>query len=427
MYIRNRFYFISIEKFISRNIKLLLILFLVFIFIPSAYSQERVVITTYNLLNYPENFSVRNPEFKKIIDEIDPDILVVQEMISNLGVGIFLVEVLNPSYKSGRFIDGPDTDNAIYYKDSLFTLFGIDSIISSPRWITRYRLYHNFTGDTLIIYSAHFKAGNLPSDQSTRTTEASILRFHTDQLTPGKFFMLVGDLNLYTSAEQAYQNLLDQTNSGYFIDPINAPGNWHDNVQLAYTHTQSPRVSNPHPPEGSLGGMDDRFDFILISQAIKNAGGIDYVEGTYKAFANDGVRCCNQPINNPPNQLVNQEVADALVNASDHLPVVASFNFGVLSNTDEILTYEMNFELFQNYPNPFNPVTTIKYAVGSRQFVSLKVYDILGREVVTLLNEEKEPGIYEVEFDGVNLSSGVYIYRLTASEYSASKKLSIIK
>lgn len=70
------------------------------------------------------------------------------------------------------------------------------------------------------------------------------------------------------------------------------------------------------------------------------------------------------------------------------------------------------YELEQNYPNPFNPSTRIKYAISSKQFVSLKVYDILGRELATLVNEEESAGSYEVEFNAPYLSSGVYFYQL---------------
>ncbi len=63
-----------------------------------------------------------------------------------------------------------------------------------------------------------------------------------------------------------------------------------------------------------------------------------------------------------------------------------------------------DFHLSQNYPNPFNPTTSLQYAIGSRQFVTLKVYDFLGREVATLVNEEKPAGEYEVEFNGANLA-----------------------
>jgi len=89
------------------------------------------------------------------------------------------------------------------------------------------------------------------------------------------------------------------------------------------------------------------------------------------------------------------------------------------------------YTLNQNYPNPFNPTTKIKFTihVGTQRAVSiqLKVYDILGKEVALLLNEEKEPGVYEVDFDGSKLSGGVYLYRLTAGEFSDTKKLILIK
>lgn len=81
------------------------------------------------------------------------------------------------------------------------------------------------------------------------------------------------------------------------------------------------------------------------------------------------------------------------------------------------------FKLHQNHPNPFNPSTKIKYAIGSRQYATLKIYDILGKEIVTLLNEEKEAGEYEVEFDAskYNLSSGVYFCELKLKQGFSSK------
>lgn len=87
----------------------------------------------------------------------------------------------------------------------------------------------------------------------------------------------------------------------------------------------------------------------------------------------------------------------------------------------------LEFSLEQNYPNPFNPVTIINYQLPINNFVSLKVYDTLGEEVTILVNEKKPAGSYEVKFDGSNLPSGVYIYRLTAGNYSASKKLILLK
>ncbi|MBK9097619.1 MAG: T9SS type A sorting domain-containing protein [bacterium] len=93
------------------------------------------------------------------------------------------------------------------------------------------------------------------------------------------------------------------------------------------------------------------------------------------------------------------------------------------------------FVLYQNYPNPFNPSTTIKFTVTSviasgakqSQFVTLKVYDIIGSEVATLVNEEKQPGVYEVEFDASSLASGMYLYKLQAGTYVQIKKMVLMK
>jgi len=98
--------------------------------------------------------------------------------------------------------------------------------------------------------------------------------------------------------------------------------------------------------------------------------------------------------------------------------------------TEDDLTPE-KFILSQNYPNPFNPVTTINYSISIPGFVTLKVYDILGKEVATLVNEEKLSGSYKVKFSasggGSNLASGIYIYRLTAGKFADSKKLILLK
>jgi len=85
------------------------------------------------------------------------------------------------------------------------------------------------------------------------------------------------------------------------------------------------------------------------------------------------------------------------------------------------------YDLAQNYPNPFNPSTTIKYQLPKDGIVTLKVYDILGSEVATLVNEQKTAGRYEVSFDASKLASGVYIYKLQSGEYISSRKMMLLK
>jgi hypothetical protein len=91
------------------------------------------------------------------------------------------------------------------------------------------------------------------------------------------------------------------------------------------------------------------------------------------------------------------------------------------------LTVPFVFSLEQNYPNPFNPSTTISYQVPEKEFVTLKVYNVLGKEVTTLVSEEKAVGKYEVKFDASSLTSGIYFYRLQAGSFVETKKMILIK
>jgi hypothetical protein len=116
-------------------------------------------------------------------------------------------------------------------------------------------------------------------------------------------------------------------------------------------------------------------------------------------------------------------------NTNDHSNWSATWRF----RTARITSVEQNnavvkqFELSQNYPNPFNPTTRIHYSVVGNQNVTLKVYDVLGREVATLVNERKAPGTYDVSFNAGALPSGVYFYRLKAGSFTSTKKLMLLK
>jgi len=103
-----------------------------------------------------------------------------------------------------------------------------------------------------------------------------------------------------------------------------------------------------------------------------------------------------------------------------------SINFSKFNKTNNGLV-KYDFELDQNYPNPFNPSTTINYTIKTAGQVTLKVYDMLGTEVASLVNARKEPGNYSVAFNATNIPSGIYVYRLTADKFVETKKLILLK
>jgi len=108
--------------------------------------------------------------------------------------------------------------------------------------------------------------------------------------------------------------------------------------------------------------------------------------------------------------------------------IINGVQYGVIL---EVENHEKNipseFHLLQNYPNPFNPATTISYSLPTTSFVTLKVYDVIGNEIATLVNEEKSRGIYKIEFNASNITSGIYFYRITTNEFTQTKKMIILK
>jgi len=120
---------------------------------------------------------------------------------------------------------------------------------------------------------------------------------------------------------------------------------------------------------------------------------------------------------------------DSSLNRSAQSTVIGPFKAGVHVNGVESngSSLPTEFVLAQNYPNPFNPSTVINYQLPMTNHVTLKVYDAIGREVATLVNEVKEAGTYSATFDGSKLSSGIYFYTLKAENFTAVKKLLLMK
>ncbi len=106
---------------------------------------------------------------------------------------------------------------------------------------------------------------------------------------------------------------------------------------------------------------------------------------------------------------------------------IGEFNIGVVSAGEPNNEIPSEYSIEQNYPNPFNPTTTIRYSIPENGFVILKIYNAIGKEMAVLVNETKEAGNYNLQFDASLLPSGVYFYQLKASSFVETKKMVLLK
>ena len=334
------------------KIKKLLLFFLLLPFIGFSQNQEVSTFVSYNTLNYRNETSFctnnnNNPiakegYMKTIFGYLKPDLVACNEVGSNASNAAKILDrCLNVNGETKYVMapfnvsSGSSLANAFYYNGEMFALKSNDQVTKEingttniVRLIDVFTLYYKdanlpLNSDTtfLTIFIAHFKAGNSSANAGQRGRAAEAVMQYIEDNNITNNFIISGDFNTYKSSEDAIQNLINPTNSQeVFFDPINKLGNWNNNAAFADVHTQSTHFSSNGCASG--GGLDDRFDWVMISQAIKNNDNrIEYVKNSYQAVANDGLHF-NQSINNPANNSVPANVLDAIFNGSDHLPVV---------------------------------------------------------------------------------------------------------
>jgi endonuclease/exonuclease/phosphatase family metal-dependent hydrolase len=286
---------------------------------------EALRFMTYNLLNYT---SGREVEFRTVLAQTQPDVLVVQEILSQTGVDNFLNNVLNVvnpgEWAAGTFVNGPDTDNGFFYRTAKVTYLSHFVIATSLRDISEWTFRpatHTSPAANMRAYVVHLKASQGSSEEAQRLAEVTAMRTRMETFPAGQNYTVTGDFNIYTNTESPYQYMINPANgvAGVVVDPIAREGNWHDNVAFADIHSQSPRTLSFGG--GATGGMDDRFDMILVGPALVDGEGLDALPATYKAFAQDGQHF-NGAINVAPFDSVDAATAQALHDASDHLPVL---------------------------------------------------------------------------------------------------------
>lgn len=391
---------------------------------PAVSSGAPVRVVTYNLLNFPDALgSERLDDLRAVMGFVDPDIVLVQEMQSEQGVDLFLDSVMkqvDPSFTGAPFNDGPDTDNALFYRSDRVNYLAAQYLPTVNRDIAEYRVVLAESYSELYLFSIHFKASDGTVNEAIRLQEATVLRNRLNSLPPGRNFLVCGDFNIYYSDEPAYQKLIDslENESGRLIDPLAMPGFWHDNSAFAAAHTQSSRVEQL-PDGGAGGGLDDRFDMVLCSGTIMDSSGLHLCAGSYRICGNDGAHL-NLSVNYGFNAAVTAEVADALYLASDHLPVYVDLDSETGSLIDE--------PVVKVWPNPMQ----------RRAEVTLPWHDdfVGGRVIMTSILGQR---VYEAEIndpvgfqiDRGDLAVGVYFLHISIrtrySEHEYLARVAVVK
>ena len=214
------------------------------------------------------------------------------------------------------------------------------------------------------------------------------------------------------------------------IPPLgNWVGNWNysDTVDApTYVDTISTlKVLNDSGVDGDAKAGDNIWSKTIVMPAGTPAGNFEYKFG----LAYPGVDTVNGGSSYLDNEMA-PNINHALLLQDG--PAISVLNkFGTVDPITGIKQVDKNvpasFELSQNYPNPFNPSTVIKYSVPNAHLVTLKVYNLLGQQVATLINKQQNPGNYEVTFDASKLASGIYFYNLQAGSFNATKKMILVK
>lgn len=390
----------------SRIFRIILLIISIIVFFSATVSADTIRQMQYNLLYYTagnespddctdanNNLDQKDAAFKIIVKEVMPDILCVNEIgKTDVYANRILNNVLNtdgihyygtlPAYSiSGNRSIG----NRLFYDTRKFALKESAYVTTyyGGTVINLYKMYYKSQslaqGDTAFITFIiwHLAAGSSDYNETTRAQQSRTLTNYLESAPSvlANNFVLSGDFNVYTSSEEAYDNLVNNPNYLVrFHDPIGRSGSWNNNSQFADIFTQSTHTSDADC--ASNGGMDDRFDFILVSNKVKN--GTDKVKclpETYHAFGQDGRRF-NGSIVSPANTAVSEQVAQALYTMSDHLPVVMDYT---ISQT--LAVHDAPAELPVSIVNPVSNMLEVTTNLLTADRLTFEILTIDGKRL----------------------------------------------
>ena len=372
----------------------------------------------WNVSNDGLTSSSRQQYFARILKAVNPDIICLSECVNSTAPevkqALDLILPLTNSY--GWYTMKMDYDDVIASRYSILQGWTYDpdgrsfgSLIDLP----------DYYGKDLLTINAHLKCCGGQSNDDRRQREVdAIISFLKDAKTEGGNidltedtpFIIMGDLNFVGLRQQLVSLLTGEIiNTGQF--GVGGPPDWDDSdLEDLIAQQTDKRTAYTWRDDGS-SYSPGRLDFQIFTNSVLNVK---------KAFV-------IQTEVMSPERLAQYSLQQFDTrNASDHFPKVTDYSFNIPTNVNDKITPDES-RLDQNFPNPFNPSTIIKYSVPGAGFVSIAVYDILGREVTTLVNEYKPAGKFSVKFNATNLPSGVYVYQLKVGGFIETKKMVLLK
>ena len=406
---------------------------------------ESIKVMTYNLMWYKTNSAPcthtvgsaqRDNDLKNIIAYAAPDLLVVNEF-GAIGVNplIVLRDILNVdgishfSRAGSNFGGNSSIANMMFFNNEKLVLDFQDAVTFDlnnfplVRPIDYYRLYVKDAAlgqpgvDTAFIgiFVAHLKAGNGSAERAEREKATAAVMSYIDNNVSIDNLLFAGDLNVYTSSESAFQNLVNYSSQPAisFNDPENQLGSWNNNSNFATVHTQSTHSSSSGCFSG--GGMDDRFDFILSSDAIiNNTHKVSFTN--YYGLGQDG-SFFNGSINSN-NISVPSYISSALYNFSDHLPVIMELEAAVSGLGENSFDHMKNSWSFVN-PARENIEISLKGRL-SEEALSITILDLSGKVVRQLRSKASR----NLSIDCSAWPKGIYLISLSnGKDFRESRKV----
>ncbi|STD53688.1 endonuclease/exonuclease/phosphatase family protein [Empedobacter falsenii] len=401
--------------------KNLLLLFL--ILSVSIFSQETLNTMFYNVFKFPNSLPQnRQLILRDILDEYKPDLFMICELVTENGADLILnTSLQNQPDKFARALFVADTtklddplQTMVFYNTRKLALVNQQKIPTVYRDINHYSFQLNITSNDPIhleVFVAHLKSSTGPANRQMRLEMVQEVTKSLKKLTqPNTYVLFAGDFNFYNSSEPAYQEIINPANAILMIDPLNAPGSWQDNPAFSYLHTQSTRVSNigfgSGTNAGASGGLDDRFDFIMMSENFKNSSRFSFINDSYKAYGNNG-DCLNKDVKDPNcTGIYSQTLRTNLYNMSDHLPVVAQFRINESLSTKSIESKPFIWLKSANITNDKIIIGIDKTQLNTQNNI-LFIYNSVGQSVqsvrinnqsnITIDCQSLAPGIYYIK------------------------------